>query len=363
MTRVSSGTLTVVVFAMLAGLAGAFIVRQRLVQPPPSLPPLAEQEVPNNILVPVAAMDIQPGRSITRNDIVVRQFTPKAFAQSEFAKLPFMRSSQQIQTRKLKVGVKKGEPFLTESFYPDGSGPGIAEMLEEGFRAVTIPIEHISAVQGFARPGSYVDVLFRSTKDADRPEVTITLLERVQVMAVNTNTLAENSVELEQGGTVTLAVTPHQAKDLKVVEGRGELSLTLRHPDDQLDFLPVDLNRGEGVRNIAGRENQGLHPVNRREPNDPRNIPWWNGMERITRGTDQVSLDDLLNIPPKKEPAKMVIYHGGSKQVVTFDNESQPQPRQEPELIRIPVERPFVRESNPNLRTVQFPSRQYSPGS
>jgi len=363
MTKVSSGTLTVVVFAIIAGLAGAYVVRQQLQQAPAPLPEIEAQN--RTVIVPVAAIDLKSGQRLTVNDIALLRFSPEEYAQSEYVNQSYMRNSSQIQDRVLKVAVERGEAFLPTSFYPDGAGPGIAELLEEGYRAVTIPIEHISAVQGFARPGSMVDVLFRSRKEEDRPEVTITLLEHVEVLAVNTNTLSEKSVELDKDGAVTLAVTPNQAKALKVVEGRGELSLTLRNPNDDMDFLPVDLNRGENMRGIADGgqpEEGGVHPVNQPgAPNKRGRTAWWRGMEHVVQGGDQVSLNDLLNIPPKPKPSQMVIYRGGQREVIRFDEESASQADREPQMIRVPVEEePYVRGRNrdrrndPSVETVQF---------
>ena len=359
MTKVSSGTLTVVVFAIIAGLAGAYIVRQQLQQPPQALPELVAQE-DRSVIVPVAAVDLQPGQMLSVNDIAILRFSPQDYAKSDYVNQSYIRAANQIQSRVLKVAVKRGESFLPTAFYPDGAGPGIAELLEDGYRAVTIPIEHISAVQGFARPGSMVDVLFRSRAEDDRPEVTITLLERVKVLAVNTNILSEKHAELDKGGAVTLSVTPDQAKALKVVEDRGQLSLTLRNPNDDMDFLPVDLNRGENMRGIAGEPQAGLHPVKKLQLADERGeVPWWQGMERVVQGTDQVSLNDLLNIPPKPKPAQMIMYRGGAKHVITFDKEPRPAYEPEQQLIRLPVEQPFVRERNvdprdPRVRTVRF---------
>ena len=376
MTRVSSGTLTVVLFAIIAGLAGAFIVRQRLETPPPAPPTVAPS--PDDIIVPVAAVDLQPGQMLTINDIAMVRMSPETFAKSKYVSQPYMRNSKQIEDRVLKAAVKRGEAFLTTVFYPDGAGPGLAEMLEEGYRAVSIPIEHISAVQGFARPGTFVDVLFRSKAEEERPEVTITLLERVKILAVNKNTLSEHNVDLDQGGAVTLAVTPLQAKALKVVENRGELSLTLRNPNDELDFMPVDLNRGEKMRGLAGDgqpnpdalpEQAALEPVRKVHlADDGRRAPWLMGMERVTAGTDQISLNDLLNIPPKSKPAQMTVYRGAKKEVIIFDNEVRNTEPETPQLIRIPVEQPLVRHkaSDPQaskVRTVQFKDDPAVPGS
>ena len=253
---------------------------------------------------------------------------------------------------------------MTTSFYPDGAGPGIAEMLDEGYRAVSIPIEHISAVQGFARPGTFVDVLFRSKETEDRPEVTITLLERVKVLAVNKNTLSEHNVDLDKGGAVTLAVTPLQAKALKVVEARGELSLTLRNPNDELDFMPVDLNRGEKMRGIAGdRPPRPGGPARTSRPRtgtgsashgqwparpvadghgtgDARNRS--NQPERSAQHSPQTEAcaNDGVSREPRKKSSSLIMKPGRH-------------PQETPQLIRIPVEQPIVRRKVPDPSSLQ----------
>jgi Flp pilus assembly protein CpaB len=237
MARVNSGTLTILLFAVLLGLGGAFVVRQQMRQGPLADLP---RNAPTDVIIPVAAIDLKPGQMLTQNDIAMIRMRPEEFAQSKFVNLPYMRATTQIEDRVLKSEVKRGEAFLTTFFYPDGAGPGIADLLDEGYRAVTIAIHDVGAVVGFARPGTYVDVLFRSVETEDRPEVTITLLERVEVLAINRSTLADRNVEFAEQGRVTLAVTPMQAKVLKVVEGRGEMSLALRNPKEELDSMPVE---------------------------------------------------------------------------------------------------------------------------
>ena len=328
MARVSSGTLTILVFAVMVGLGGAYVVRQSIDRRP-SLPPVP-QATANGFVVPVAAYEFKSGQTVTQNGIAMLQFTPEEFAKSKYAGMPYMRTVGQIHDRILRTDMKQGEAFLTANFYPDGSGPGIAERLEEGYRAVTVPIEDVGGVEGFARPGSYVDVLFRSEETDDRPEVTVTLLERVQVLSVNRNLIAEKNVEIESDGRVTLAVTPLQAKVLKVVEGRGQLSLTLRNPNDELDTMPVDvrdpqLNPDNRLRAMVQAMEQnpnvgpvGVMPVQNLQPATQAST-WRFGTDRVLAGSDQVSLDDLLGTPPKPKPVKMEIYHGGQKNVLTFE--------------------------------------------
>lgn len=318
MGRLSPGTMTVAIFAILVGLGGAFVVRQHLHQP--GVPPLPEL-APSNVVVPVALTDLEPGRDLTLNDIAMRSFTPEEFAKTEFAKLAYMRQSPQIVGRTLKTSLKQGQAFLPEDLYPEGMGPDLAERLQAGYRAVTVPIENIGAVLGFARAGSFVDVLFRVEPEEDRPEVTMTLLERVEVLAIDSYTTPGQQVQLEQDGSVTLAVTPHQAKMLKVVEGRGALTLTLRNPEDQFEFVPFDLGMTDNGLSQAAPQH-GATPVSyvavrsdfvadRGEIGDISRA--------IGHASERVTLDDLLGLPPKPEKVQMEVYLGASLEIHEFN--------------------------------------------
>lgn len=317
MGRVSPGTMTVAIVAILIGLGGAYVVRQQMHQP--ELPPMPVPK-PQNVIVPVALTDLEAGRTVTINDIAVRSFAPDQFADSNFAGLAFMRDSQQIVGRTLRVALERGKAFLPEEMYPEGMGPDLAERLQAGFRAVTVPIENIGAVQGFARPGSFVDVLFRVDENAneERPEVTLTLLERVEVLAIDTYTQPGQQVTLDTEGSVTLAVRPHQAKILKVVEGRGSLSLTLRNPEDQFEFIPFELGLDDAISQI----DTPLHDATPVSFTDrglaDRSLG--GDMDRtIGLASERVTLDDLLGLPPRPKKVEMEVFLGSTRTVMEFD--------------------------------------------
>jgi Flp pilus assembly protein CpaB len=220
--------MTAALFAILLALGGAYAVRQYLHQAP------ATVETPKPVLIPIAGADLMAGRTVTFNDIVVLPLTPEQLKQSKYATLTYMSSTQQIIGRRLRAPLAKGEIFQPENFYPDGMGPGLAQLLKPGQLAVSIPIHNVAAVDGFAGPGSVVDVLFRSAPTDEREELVFTLLERVSLLAIGRAAIPGQEVALKEGAA-TLALSPRQARALKMVEGRGELSLALRHPDDQLD--------------------------------------------------------------------------------------------------------------------------------
>jgi pilus assembly protein CpaB len=167
--------------------------------------------------------------------------------------------------------------------YAEGTGPNLGEKLKPGHRAVTLSIADTGAVGGFAAPGSVVDVLFRVTprrgsRNTTVPEATIRLLEGVEVLALgSSSTPGSRSGTSSNNNTssVTLAVTADQANALKVVEGRGELSLALRNPNEAA---------------IAGT-------------------------------SAKMTLEELLGIKPDAPPFIAEIYRGTSRQTVTFERD------------------------------------------
>lgn len=367
MAKVNSGTMTVTVFAALVGLGGAFVVRQTM-QPPAPVEMPAPAATPAPVIVPLAATDLQPGRKLVLNDIAPRRLSHEEFQKSEFRKITFLSVAAQIQGRTLRKAVPTGRPFQPDDFYPDGAGPDISERLQAGYRAVTVAIESVGSINGFAVPGSIVDVLFRAKAEGVRPAVTLTLLERVEVLALNVNTvqgMRDQSTTPAAATTVTVAVTPQQAKILKVVEGRGDLSLTLRNPNDDFQFAPVEVGGGmrpdlrkqtaqvepipeEQLRTIPSRhatKNTAKTPSTTPPPSSPltrartttRSRWLWPeplakadrhlADDRVVRGignaSERLTLDDLLGIEPTPKKRVLEIFLGPQRTVINFDDFTQ----------------------------------------
>ena len=266
MSRITPGTMIVAIFAVLFGLVGAYAVKRHLAGP------AVAATVERTLRIPLASIDLPPDKPIRLGDIMLVPMTP-AQMQERGLPLEVMANTQQIIGRILREPVLKGEPFVSTKMYPEGMGPSVAERLKPGLRAVTVAIKGTGALQGFASPGSHVDVLFRNFGDDKRdvPETTVTLVEDVEVLAFGTNAVPDVRNSGEQG-TVTLAVSAVQANALKVVEGRGDFSLALRNPDDA---------------SLAG--NSGPQ-----------------------------TMEELLKLP-RKQVLTTDIYRGGTRQTLTFD--------------------------------------------
>lgn len=283
MARFSAGTLLAGIMAVLFGLLGAYVVRKQL-NPPAAAAAKTEAAREQLITIPVAASDLPVGRKITLGDVGLLKLTPKQLREQRFTKA-YMTNAQQIIGRMIREPMKRGSTFDPTNFYPEGFGPDVAEKLMPGYRAVTISVAVNSAVAGLVSPGSFVDVLFRSTAnpDEDFPEMTIPLIGGVEVLALDKEMMrgarAGSPSPMTSEHSVTLAVRPEQAAALRVVAGRGELSLALRNPEDTeeysfvgprtLDDLlerqtrrhKIEVYRGRGMSAIEFRRNDRLTPT------------------------------------------------------------------------------------------------------
>ncbi len=302
MSRVSAGTMTVAIFAVLIGLGGAYAVRQYLNQPVPvaETPPARAPRVP---FVPLASADLTPGRVITLGDVALAQLTPE---QQKKLKVPgeSMTNPQQIIGRVLKNPIPKGRSFLSSDLYPQGMGPSIADRLKPGLRAVSVPITSVGSVAGWAGPGAEVDVMFRTLESEEIPETTVTLVENVEVLALDEASMPGTMNNNKRVTMITLAVSPQQATALKVVEARGELSLALRSKTVEAQVVPAAMAQGANAGVAQG-------------------------------ATDGVTLKELLNIPEKRKPRKLEIYQGGAKSELTFE-ERAPKKDQRP-IAGLPI--------------------------
>ncbi len=307
MSKLSPGTLILGIFAVLFGLVGAYAVKQHLRQPPEAP---AETAAVQERTIPLAGADLPAGRTIALGDVMLVRMTAEEIRSR---KLPanFMTNAKQVIGRTLRESVKQGEAFLLTTLYPEGTGPSVAARLKAGYRAVTITLEDEAAQTAMVSPGTVVDVLFRSRADDKKhlPETTLTLLERVEVLAVGQETFegARPAQERAQPGRrsvpVTLAVTPEQANALKVVEGRGSISLALRGREDT---------------NLANRANAQ-------------------------------TLAGLLQIPQPEKPFVTQIYRGGRLSTSVFENGQQSIVPQITDGLPVRTETTSARSAEPSV--------------
>jgi pilus assembly protein CpaB len=178
-----------------------------------------------------------------------------------------------VAGRIARVAMIPGEPVLPGKLAPVGSTGGLSSIIPEGKRAITVKVNEVVAVAGFAMPGSFVDVLV-SGKDADDQPFSRTVLSRVKVLAVAQETASEPD-KPKVVNAVTLELSPKESEKLDLARNIGKLSLVLRNELDpgEINSSGVRLpdivnpqaahttNASPKVKTAPARQNRGLEEI------------------------------------------------------------------------------------------------------
>ncbi|MFD2365222.1 Flp pilus assembly protein CpaB [Pseudoduganella sp. GCM10020061] len=138
--------------------------------------------------------------------------------------------------RVLKTSVLRGEPLTEAKLAPVGTIGGLSALITEGRRAITVRVNDVVGVAGFALPGNYVDIIVhteRETHGSERKaqDISKIVLERILVLAV-AQEVDRDETKPKVVNAVTLEVTPEQAEALDLARSVGTLSLVLRNQID-----------------------------------------------------------------------------------------------------------------------------------
>ena len=144
-----------------------------------------------------------------------------------------------LTDRVLKVNVAKGDILSEGKLAPAGTMGGLSALISEGKRAITVRVNDVIGVAGFALPGNYVDIIVHTERDPgagenvrrDALHVSKIVLERILVLAV-AQEVSRDETKPKVVNAVTLEVTPEQAENLDLARGVGTLSLALRNQVD-----------------------------------------------------------------------------------------------------------------------------------
>ena len=141
-----------------------------------------------------------------------------------------------LQGRVVRASLQKGEPILENKLAPIGTKGGLSAVIAEGKRAITVRVNDVVGVAGFALPGNLVDVIVNTNEDAksasnNNNSISKIVLEKILVLAV-AQQVSRDDTQPKVVNAVTLEVSPDQAEKLDVARSVGTLSLVLRNQVD-----------------------------------------------------------------------------------------------------------------------------------
>ena len=192
---------------------------------------LEQQATANTFQVIVVERDLTMGTRLQPDMLQTLDWPKAAAIQGPLTAL------DQAVGRVIRTPMLRGEPLLHSKLAPMGEKGGLSSVLAPGQRAVTVKVNEIMGVAGFALPGNYVDVMVNTADSKDQP-VSKIVIERIQVLAVAQD-VSTNESKPRVVNAVTLQVSPQQAEQIDLARSVGSLSLVLRSHSDN---LPVQTN-------------------------------------------------------------------------------------------------------------------------
>jgi pilus assembly protein CpaB len=213
-------SVAMLIMAVLAGLAAVVLAAKWIHQ----------QGQGGGGKIAVAMMDIQLGSRISPEMIQMVEWPSGSVPEGAFT------DPKELDGRVAKTTITRGEPTLESKLAPVGSRGGLSAVVGEGKRAITVRVNDVIGVAGFALPGNFVDIMVNTQEQASKSNdkdraISKIVLERILVLAV-AQEAGRDETKPKVVNAVTLEVTPEQAEQIDLARSVGTLSLVLRNQVD-----------------------------------------------------------------------------------------------------------------------------------
>ncbi|MBI3696465.1 MAG: Flp pilus assembly protein CpaB [Acidobacteria bacterium] len=177
------------------------------------------------------ARDLELGSKLTAEDVKLVEWSGGSLPQGAVTDV------SKAVGRAILYPMFRDEAILEGKLAPVGAGAGMAAVIPEGMRAVSIRVDDVVAVAGFVGPSTRVDVLLTgnpSRTQQGSESLTKTILENVQVLAAGQKFHPDAQGKPEAVNVVTLLCTPEDAAKVTLAASEGRIQLVLRNPVDKL---------------------------------------------------------------------------------------------------------------------------------
>ena len=159
----------------------------------------------------------------------------------------YFKSIKDVSGRVLKSPATPGEVVIASKLAPKGATGGLAAILPDGFRALTVRVDEVIGVGGYVQAGDRVDVLLTFNRGVYQNDpATKTVVQNVSVLTVGETVVGtsrgKKKASITKVTSVTLKLNPGQAEKLALSMLEGKVVLALRNRGDSDD------RKTEGVR-------------------------------------------------------------------------------------------------------------------
>lgn len=263
----------------------------------------------------VARVEVPLGAQLNPDQLSVVQVPKSSMPDQAFGKVEDLVGRVAVNA----VGPK--EPITEFRLAPKGSLAGLAALVPEGYRAITVRVDDEAGVAGLLAPGMLVDLLSVVTPpdNSNMGPISKIVLQNVKVLATGQNmALPKEQVEAAKVNTVTLLVTPQEAEKVVLGSYEAKLRLIVRNYVDQKTYETTGINRrtvlnGDTAQLLpsASAEAKPVKPQQDTAPRRYRALPPANWLEGEVK-------QKAAPTPSPKPTTQIDVFNGGKKNTVEF---------------------------------------------
>jgi pilus assembly protein CpaB len=213
--------LAMIGIALILGLVAAVLAARLLMQ---------QSNISTSKLA-VANVDLNVGQRITADQIRMTEWPAASLPKGAFSK------PELLTGRVARTAIQRDEPLLEARLAPVGARGGLSAVIAEGKRAITVRVNDVVGVAGYALPGNFVDVIVNTKEDSggksgkEEQSVSKIVLEKILVLAIGQEA-SRDDTKPRVVNAVTLEVSPLEAEKIDLARSVGTLSLVLRNQVD-----------------------------------------------------------------------------------------------------------------------------------
>ena len=205
-------------------------------------------ERPRVTTVVVAKSDIAPRTTISDNMVQIKEVPSDSVPNGAVTSL------SEVIDSPARITILAGDIITKRKLYQDSQQAGFVGSIPPDCRAVSINVNNVTGVAGFAKPGDYVDLLL--VENTDVGVTTSIILQNILLLSINQN-MDRNEIETGDDGQknskaavnnpsiATLALRPQEALMLVSAVKLGDIYLMLRPTrplENYVDVVDFTLN-------------------------------------------------------------------------------------------------------------------------
>lgn len=216
---------------------GAIYTGMTLLAKEDEQPPLPPQPVIEKVAVVVAKNNIHPRTRIQESMLQIKELPAEIVPEGA------IKSFTDVVNVQVKVSIFAGDILTIQKVFAESSDEGFTGSIPADCRAVSISVNDITGVAGFAKPGDRVDLLL--VEKGKYSATTNLLLQNVPLLSVNQD--AGGGIPVDKNGVptgaianpsiATFALRPEEALKLISAAKLGEIYISLRPAKPQRTYV------------------------------------------------------------------------------------------------------------------------------